>query len=82
MKVEVYSIKNDKNYNEGTINWDGNYFFVDPMDSPLLKNILASKVPDIKTEQLVTAKSNPEAFLQNLHLKYRSAYLRVSKPMN
>jgi hypothetical protein len=63
----------------GVIRYDGNIFTIDPPDSVALRSVLSRNVLDMATRKPVTAKSDPERWMENLRFQYRSAYLRAGE---
>lgn len=64
----------------GTIKHDGTDYQLNPESSRTLQSILDEPYfANIGGKMTKVNKSDPEAFLENLYLCYKSAYLRASK---
>ena len=86
MKVEYYAIsaatKGEDFGLVGTITWNGDEYTLDPPDSVGLQNILGMTInKDGNPDAEYIDATDPEAFLHNLHLNWRSSYSYVTPPI-
>lgn len=79
ISVAIHVLKNGEDVMAGHLRYDGQAIHADPPGNPLLLNILAGPVRDLRTGKPVGV-ADPVRFLRNLRFTYRSAYLRAGEP--
>ncbi len=72
MKIGVYDVGRDGDQLQGTIEWDGEQFWLDPPESLALQGVLNSQLITSDGESIEC--DNPDAFMDNLPKFYRSSY--------
>lgn len=80
MKVTIYSLEGGKNSVEGSFSLTGQGVVANPADSELLREMMSEPIYDVRAGKMVSARSDPEAWLAGLSRHYRSPYLRASEP--
>ena len=75
MKVEVRNIRNGQDNIVGVIEWDGKNYILEPGNSRLLYNLMASP---IRVGDKDYTSKDKEEFLKVLCAMTQSPYLRVS----
>lgn len=80
MKVTIYSLEGGKNTVEGSFSLTGQNITANPPDSELLREMLSEPIYDGKSRKMVSARSDPQAWLAGLSRHYRSPYLRAGEP--
>jgi hypothetical protein len=82
LEVAVFELGKDFNcFKLGEIIWDGNTIRVDPSNDRDLQQIAAKSywLGTVRAVKEFSPKDNPESWISNLHKRYSSQHIRVSK---